>query len=174
MNGCAVKKVNSGNEIDGYRGEPAAEGVKISDIDESLIRFEGNYGNLLPFIIKNKKILLSDYPIDINTLINTEVKLELTTPSDQLFTLEQVPDLEALIKKLNLDARTGTFVPDENYNTAWCQIPLNIQNNEECYCGFQFEHEKETKIVLIFLTTQRDLDNAQLEPTRIATPPWDK
>ena len=67
----------------------------------------------------------------------------------------------------------GEFIASGQHNTAGCRVPLNIQSGEELYCGFQFSHDEETYIVLVFATTQRDLENLDADLTRIPAPPWE-
>ncbi len=88
LSGCASSGVDTSEPTppaNAQGGGPAAEGVKISDIRDYQVRFDGNYGDLLPVELDGTSGFLSDYPIDLNYLIDPDMTLELATTGDELY-----------------------------------------------------------------------------------------
>jgi len=173
LGACAQQTIQPEAASESENDVPRAEGVKLEvPVSEYQVRVDGEYGILLPVDLPGRNVFLSDYPVDLNFSMTGELELVLATPNDELYFLEEVPDLDEIIAEMGEEALTGAFSAGELPNLAYCDIPGDIQPGEDnAYCGFQFIDEGETYIVLVFGTTIRDLENPQEAPTRIPAAP---
>lgn len=171
IGGCApmVDPAGLAADYEKMGGGPGAEGVKTGSVPEYLVRYEGNYGNLLPVDTGSaeRQIYLSDFPIDLNFAVSLDLEFTLATPDDSLYRLGAVDDLEKMAAARDEGARTGEFIDIDGYNLAGCRVPSDLKTPENVYCGFQFVKDSCVYVILVYATTERDLSNPDAEPTRI-------
>ena len=94
LSACAQPAVGSEIANQSEDDAPRAEGVKLDvPISEYQVRVDGEYGILLPVGLPGRNVFLCDYPVDLLFSMTGELELVLATPNDELYFLEEVPDL---------------------------------------------------------------------------------